>query len=221
MIEELFGAVEQYIEERFATEDEILQDVRRRSTEKGLPEIQITPVQGKQLQLLARAANAERVLELGTLGGYSAIWLARALPSTGKLITFELSVDHAEVARENISNAALETVVEVRNSSAMEGLRALIDTDTKPFDLIFMDCDKALYLQYFQYALRLSRPGTLIIADNVVREGKILEPDHPELEVEGVQRLMEYLSTSREVDATVLQQVGRKGHDGMLLALVN
>ncbi len=212
--------LEHYIAERFAAEDETLRTVRATIASAGLPDISVSPTQGKLLHLFALMVKAERILEIGTLGGYSTIWLARALPEGGKLISLELEETHAEVARRNLVTAGLDQKAEVRVGPAVRLLGELASTGEPPFDLIFIDADKPPYLQYFQLAVGLSRPGTLIIADNVIRHGKILDPDHPEEEVEGVQRLNDHLAVTAEAVATVLPTVGIKGLDGFAIALV-
>jgi predicted O-methyltransferase YrrM len=219
MKEDLFAAVDRFISDRFAAEDPALERTVERMREAGLPEIEITPSQGKLLQMLAALAGARRILEIGTLGGYSAIWLARALSEDGELISLELDPHHADIARENIREAGLSDRVTVRTGAALTALREMIDGGERPFDLIFIDADKPLYLQYFQLALGLSRPGTLIVADNVVREGKILDPDPQDEKVEGVQRLLNHLANTDSATTTVLQTMGQKGHDGMSLSL--
>lgn len=221
MNEELFSAVDRYIAGKFAQEDPALREAIASLKGAGMPEINVSPAQGKLLQLLVRLSGSRRILEIGTLGGYSAIWLARALPSDGTLLSMELDPDYAEVARESLREAGVSDRVTVRTGAALSGMRELIDTGEEPFDLIFIDADKPLYLQYVQLALSLSHPGTLIVADNVVREGKILETEPADEKVEGVQRLLDYLSTTEELTTIVLQSVGTKGHDGMALILVN
>ena len=221
MSEDLFAAVEKQVTERFVPEDSVLKVALRSMKEAGMPEINVTPNQGKLLHLLARLGGAKRILEIGTLGGYSTIWLARALPEEGRLISLELDPDYAEVARENIRAAGLSEKVSIRTGPALASLREMIDQGEEPFDFIFIDADKPLYLQYFQFSFSLSHPGTLIVADNVVREGKVLEREPSDEKVEGVQRLLDYLTNTDQATTTVLQTVGEKGHDGMVLSIVN
>lgn len=221
MKEELHKAVDAFINVRFAPEDQALLRARQSMRDAQLPEIAVSSTQGKLLQMLARLTGVRRILEIGTLGGYSAIWLAGALPQDGKLLSLEIDPEYANVARQNIANAGLSDRVTVRTGAALTILRELIDAGEDPFDFIFIDADKPLYLQYVQFCLSLAHPGTLIVADNVVREGKILETDAPDEKVEGVQRLLDYLATTEGVTTTVLQTVGTKGHDGMALILVN
>jgi predicted O-methyltransferase YrrM len=221
MSEDLFAAVEKQVAERFVPEDPVLKEALRSTSEAGMPEISVTPNQGKLLHLLSRLGGAKRTLEIGTLGGYSTIWLARALPEEGRLVSLELDPDYAEVARENIRRAGLSRKATVRTGAALASLREMIDQGEEPFDFIFIDADKPLYLQYFQFSFNLSHPGTLIVADNVVREGKVLEQEPSDEKVEGVQRLLDYLATTDQATTTVLQTVGEKGHDGMVLSIVN
>lgn len=216
----IFAHLDEYIGGRYAQEDKTLQAVRTAIADAGLPDISVSATQGKLIHFFARLTGARRILEVGTLGGYSTIWLARALPPEGTLITLELDPTHASVARNNITLAGMEQQVEVRVGPAVSLLQELQASGEEPFDLIFIDADKPPYLQYFHLALGLSRPGTLIIADNVIRHGKILDPEHPEEEVEGVQRLNDYLAREEEALATLLPTVGIKGLDGFALALV-
>jgi predicted O-methyltransferase YrrM len=181
----------------------------------GLPAIDVSPLQGRLLELLARAVGARRVLEIGTLGGYSTLWLARAVAPAGRVVSLELSADHAAVARENLAAAGFAEVAEVIAGPALESLEALAG----PFDFVFIDADKQRHDAYFEAALRRSRPGTLIVADNVVRDGAVLAPDG-DAAADGVRRLVERLSGAPEVVATAVQTVGVKGWDGFVLALV-
>lgn len=182
----------------------------------GLPPIDVTPLQGKLLHLLARMQRAERILELGTLGGYSTIWLARALPSGGRLVTVESEPRHAEVAAENVRRAGLDDRVEILVGRALDVLPRL----DGPFDLVFIDADKAATAEYVEWAVRLGRPGTLVIADNVVRGGAVADPDTEDASAIGGRRGLEVLGAHPRLDATAIQTVGAKGHDGFALALV-
>ncbi len=173
------------------------------------------------LHLLARAVGARRILEIGTLGAYSTVWLGRALPPGGKLITLEAEAAHAKVARANISRAGLDGVVELRLGAALETLPRLEAEKPEPFDLIFIDADKPNTAPYFEWSLKLSRPGTMIIADNVIRKGGVIEPENEDANVRGMRRFLDYLSTERRVSATAIQTVGCKGYDGFVLAVVN
>lgn len=220
MNQELFLAVDQYIDHLVAPEDAALKAVLPALDAAGMPQISISPNQGKFLQMLALLCRAERILELGTLGGYSTIWMARALPKTGRLISLELEAAYAEVARENIVRAGLSEKVDIRVGNALETLAALEKENAGPFDLIFIDADKPPYAEYFQWALRLSRPGSLIVADNVIREGAVLEPDSPDERVTGVRRFNQLIADHPAVSASILQTVGAKGYDGMAFAVV-
>jgi predicted O-methyltransferase YrrM len=185
-----------------------------------LPAIDVTPLQGKLLELLVRSTNARRVLEIGTLGGYSTLWMARAIPVDGLVVTLELEPRHAEIARLNIEAAGLAERVDLRVGPASETLAALAKERVAPFDFIFIDADKARYPEYLQWSLRLSRPGTLIVADNVVRDGKVIDPEDPDPNIQGVRRFTEMLSAEKRLSSTVLQTVGGKGYDGFAIAVV-
>jgi caffeoyl-CoA O-methyltransferase len=217
---DLFDQVDRYIEELYGGDDPVLDAVVNSLAEADMPQISVSAVQGRLLHVLANLCRAERILEVGTLAGYSTTWLARALPGDGRLITIEADPDHAAVARRNIRRAGLENVVEVRVGAALDLLPALDAEAEGPFDLVFIDADKAPLAEYFQWALRLSRPGTLIIADNVVRKGKVLDPDPEDDSVQGVRRFNELLAGTGATVSVILQTVGRKGHDGLALAVV-
>jgi predicted O-methyltransferase YrrM len=184
--------------------------------DSGLPPIDVTPLQGKLLHLLARVQGARRILELGTLGGYSTIWLARALPEGGSLVTVESEPRHAEVARENIARAGLAEIVDLRVGRGLDVLPEL----EGPFDLVFIDADKAGTADYIEWAVRLGRPGTLVIADNVVRGGRVADPATGDASALGARRGLELLGSHPQLDATAIQTVGAKGHDGFALAIV-
>jgi caffeoyl-CoA O-methyltransferase len=216
----IFSAVDGYIERLFAEEDEALKAAQEEMREAGLPEISVSPVLGKFLYILAKLVRARRILEIGTLGGYSAIWLGRALPEDGHMVTLEIDPLHAKVARRNLARAMLLGTVEVREGPALELLPKLIEAGEEPFDLIFIDADKEAYLEYFELALHLSRPGTLILADNMIRSGDVIDPTAPDSRVAGVKRLSDALAKHGRVEATIIQNVGSKGHDGMALAVV-
>jgi predicted O-methyltransferase YrrM len=221
-------AVDGYIAEHLLPADAALDAAVADSVAAGLPPISVTPNQGKLLQLLARMQGARSILELGTLGGYSTIWLARALPAGGRLITLEAEPRYAEVAQANIARAGLSELVELRVGPALQTLPELHAEGAGPFDLIFIDADKQNYPGYFEWALRLSRPGTLIVGDNVVRDGAILDPDADDPTVgnegiRGVRRFYELAGAQVEqgsVSATAIQTVGAKGYDGFALVLV-
>lgn len=220
MKKNIFEGVDGYISDLFAQEDKVLADVLSSLEKENLPQHSISPVQGKFLQLMSKLCNAKRILELGTLGGYSTIWLGRALPEDGKLITIEVDPIHAAVANENIIKAGLTEKVDLRIGNALEVLAEILNKNEGPFDLIFIDADKPNYINYFELALDLSRQGTLIIADNVIREGKILDEDCEDIKVKGVQHFNRFLSINSKVSATILQTIGIKEHDGMALAIV-
>ena len=220
MTEDKWKAVDQYVTGLFVSSDPVLEAALDASEKAGLPSIQVSPTQGKLLHLLARAQGARRILELGTLGGYSTIWLARALPAEGRLITLESDPKCAEVARSNIARAGLANRVELRLGPALESLPHLEKEGRGPFDLIFIDADKENYPEYFTGALKLSRPGSLIIADNVVRKGAVAEKNSTDPLVQGVRRFNQLLATEPRVVATVIQTVGSKGYDGFAFAVV-
>jgi predicted O-methyltransferase YrrM len=221
-------AVDDYIAGHLLPADAALDAAVADSTAAGLPPISVTPSQGKLLQLLARMRDARAILELGTLGGYSTIWLARALPPDGRLVTLEAEPRYAEIARANIARAGLAELVELRVGPALQTLPELHAEGAGPFDLIFIDADKQNYPGYFAWALRLSRPGTLIVGDNVVRDGAILDsgaddPEHGDDLVKGVRRFYEMAGAEvagGSVSATAIQTVGAKGYDGFALVLV-
>ncbi|MFI9271534.1 O-methyltransferase [Kitasatospora sp. NPDC052896] len=213
-------AVDEYLNDALVGEDAVLRAAHEASAAAGLPEIAVAPNQGKLLHLIALTMGARRILEVGTLGGYSAIWLGRALPEDGRLISLELDPAHAAVARANLHEAGLEKVAEVRTGRAADSLAELIDDAEKPFDLIFIDADKAGYPEYFTLALELTRPGSVIIADNVVRRGRVVDADDTDPNVVGVRRMHELIAAEPRVTATAVQTVGVKGHDGFTLIRV-
>ena len=215
-----WSAVDDYIAGHLLGDDPVLDAALRANATAGLPAIDVSPVQGKMLHLLALGTGARRILEIGTLGGYSTIWLARALPEGGHLITLELDPHHAEVARANLSRAGMADKVEVRVGPAADTLEAMIAAAEAPFDFIFVDADKEGYPDYLRAAVRLSRPGTMIVFDNVVREGGILDPDHPDPRVQGTRALFEAMAAEPRFSATAVQTVGAKKWDGFALAVV-
>jgi caffeoyl-CoA O-methyltransferase len=217
----LFEKVDHYINEMLVQEDDALLKVESSIAENNIPSISISPNQGKFLHILARLIRAKYILEVGTLAGYSTIWLARALPKDGRLITLEFDPKHAGVAKKNIDRAGVASIVDIRIGKALDTLPQLEKEAVNPFDMIFIDADKSPYAEYFEWALRLSRPGTLIIADNVIREGKVLNPQSTDEMVRGVQRFNEVLAQCTDVTATIIQTVGTKEHDGMAIAMVN
>jgi predicted O-methyltransferase YrrM len=220
MTQQLWTSVDDYITGLFVPLDPVMQETLATSEAAGLPFISVAPNEGKLLMLLAQLCGARNILEIGTLGGYSTIWLARGMASGGSLITLEASAKHAEIARANIARAGLTGSVEVRVGPAGDTLPQLAAEGRGPFDLIFIDADKESYSEYLAWALKLSRPGTLIIADNVVREGKILDPADDDPRVQGARRFNQLLADEPRVKATVIQTVGGKGHDGMAIAVV-
>jgi caffeoyl-CoA O-methyltransferase len=201
-------------------EDDVLAAAGARARAAGLPEIQVSPAQGRLLQLLALATGARRVLEVGTLGGYSTIWLARALPAGGSLVTCEIDPAHAAVARESLDAAGLSGVVDVVVGAAADTLRRLVDERAEPFDLVFVDADKPSNPVYLDLALRLSRPGTLIVVDNTVRGGAVADAESTDPNVLGVREMVEHVVADPRLDATAVQTVGSKGYDGFVLARV-
>jgi predicted O-methyltransferase YrrM len=217
---DIFGEIEEYINQLFIREDDILAQTNKSIAHHQLPPISVSPAQGKFLHLMAMMSKAKRILELGTLGGYSTIWLARALPPDGKLITIEYEKKHADLARQNIKGAGLENKVEIRLGKAMDHLNTMIQNNEQPFDFIFIDADKPPYTEYFKLALKLSHKGTVIICDNVIREGKVLDKVPSDEMVEGVQRFNKYLSQTNDASSIIIQNVGSKGHDGMSIAVV-
>jgi predicted O-methyltransferase YrrM len=215
-----WNSVDQYINGLFAAHDAALEATLGASAAAGLPAINVTANQGKLLQILARSVGARKILEIGTLGGYSTIWLARALPSDGRLITLEYEPKHAEVARSNIARAGLTEKVEIRLGNALETLPGLEAAKAGPFDFIFIDADKPGYPDYLVWSLKLSRAGTLIVADNVIRHGDITKSTSRDPRVQGMRRFNELLAAESRVSATEIQTVGSKGYDGFAVALV-
>lgn len=213
-------AVDSYLNDRMIPADAALDGALRDSEAAGLPAIQVTPTLGKMLHLLARMQGARRILEIGTLGGYSTIWLARALSAGGRLVTLESEARHADVARANLQRAGLADVVDIRLGRALDTLPRLQAEAGGPFDVVFIDADKQSNPDYFQWALKLTRVGSVIVVDNVIRDGAVIDAANREPAVEGVRRLNTMLGTEPRVSATALQTVGAKGYDGFALALV-
>jgi predicted O-methyltransferase YrrM len=221
MTQEIWTAVDRYITDLFVPPDTALNAALQASQAADLPSINVSPPQGKFLQLLARALGTRSILEIGTLGGYSTIWLARALPPGGRLITLEADPKHAEIARANIAGAGLADVVDLRLGRALDTLPKIAAEGRGPFDLIFIDADKSNYVNYFTWALKLSGRGTVIIGDNVIRRGAVIDPGHiDDPRVPGVLRFNERVAAEPRVSATVIQTVGAKGYDGFTIALV-
>jgi predicted O-methyltransferase YrrM len=213
-------AVDRYFSEQLSLSDGVLEAALAANKAAELPAIDVTPNQGKLLQLFARTISARRILEIGTLGGYSTIWMARALPAGGRLVTLEFSPKHAEIARENIARAGLLQIVEIRVGAALETLPKIQAEMKEPFDLIFIDADKPNNSAYLQWAIKLSRPGTLIIVDNVVRDGAVIDAASADKDVQGARRLFELMGAEQRLSATALQTVGSKGYDGFAMAIV-
>ena len=220
-MQELWTAVDRYISGTFQDSDDALEAALRATVAAGMPEIQIAPNQGRFLQLLAQMCGARNILEIGTLAGYSTIWLARALPEGGRVVTLELEQKHADVARANLERAGLSQRVEIRVGPALESLRTLAAERHPPFDFVFIDADKVGYPAYLEWSLRLSKPGTVIVADNIVRNGAVADAANADAAVIAVRRYNEMLAADARLTATVLQTVGSKGYDGFAIARVN
>ncbi|WP_030421583.1 O-methyltransferase [Streptomyces sp. SCSIO 75703] len=217
---QVWDDVDAYVHEHLAPDDDVLAAALRDSDAAGLPPIAVTAAQGKLLHLLAGVQGARNILEIGTLGGYSTIWMARALPADGRLVTLEYSPLHAEVAGRNIARAGLEGVVDVRVGPALESLPRLADENPPPFDLVFVDADKGNNTRYLEWALRLTRAGSLIVVDNVVRGGKVADPDDTTEGVRGSRAALEMIGSHPRLTGTAIQTVGAKGYDGFALARV-
>jgi predicted O-methyltransferase YrrM len=220
MTKKLWTAVDQYTTDLLVPPDAHLDAALAASEAAGLPTIAVSPSQGKLLMLLAQLAGAKHILEIGTLGGYSSIWLGRALAPGGRLITLEANPKHAEVARANIARSGLAEVVEVRVGDARAGIEQLAAEGRDPFDLIFIDADKKSIPHYLEWSLKLSHPGTLIIVDNVIRDGALIDVKSEDPDVLGARRMHEMLAAEPRLSATTIQTVGSKGYDGFTLALV-
>lgn len=219
-MESTWRAVDEYFESKLALGDPALSAALADSTAAGLPAINVTPAQGKLLALLAESISARRILEIGTLGGYSTIWMARALPADGRVVTLEIDRHHAAVAQRNIDRAGVADQVSILVAPAIDSLEAMIAEGTAPFDLVFIDADKERSLEYFEASLTLSHPGSLIVVDNVVRNGAVVEATGQDVMVQGIRRLIDRLAGERRVSATAIQTVGGKGYDGFLVARV-
>jgi predicted O-methyltransferase YrrM len=220
MAAELWSAVDTYLAEQIVGRDAALDRALEANAEAGLPAIDVSALQGKLLQLLVQLQGAHSVLEIGTLGGYSTIWLARGLPDDGRLISLELDPHHADVARANIERAGLGRLVELRVGPAADSLRELLAAGAGPFDLVFIDADKHATPEYFAWALELTRAGSLIITDNVIRGGSVLDGESEDPNVQGMRRFLEQLAREPRVSGTVIQTVGAKGYDGFAIARV-
>jgi len=217
---EQWASVDNYIVEKIVPQDAALTEAQADSVAAGLPTISVSAAQGKFLHLLAQTQGARRILEMGTLGGYSTIWLARALPAGGSLVSLEIEPKHADVARANVARAGLAKIVEIRLGAALDSLKKLEQEKGAPFDFVFIDADKQNIPEYMKWALKLTRIGSVIVVDNVVRRGKLSDPASEDLSVQGVRRLHDYLSTEPRINATTIQTVGAKGYDGFTLVRV-
>jgi predicted O-methyltransferase YrrM len=220
MTQTQWTAVDNYINDLLVLSDSALDATIQSTIDAELPQINVAPNQGKLLHILAQIQGARRILELGTLAGYSTIWLARALPADGKLITLEANPKHAEVARENIERAGLGNIVEIRIGAALDTLSQLATEGQPPFDFVFIDADKANIPDYFTWALKLTRRGSVIIVDNVIRKGAVIDADSTDENVQGVRKFNTLLAAEPRVKATTIQTVGSKGYDGLAIALV-
>ena len=219
-MQDTWTQVDAYFGDLLAPTDAQLDAARATNRKAGLPPIDVSRLQGKFLELLVRISGARRVLEIGTLGGYSTIWLARALPEDGRIATLELNPKHAEVARTNWKNAGVANRIELHVGKAADSLQSLVNAGAAPFDLIFIDADKSSIPEYLDWAMKLSRPGTVIVTDNVVRDGKVIRTNSGDADVEGVRRFAEIVAADPRLSATVLQTVGSKGYDGFAIAVV-
>ncbi|MDQ6773991.1 MAG: O-methyltransferase [Candidatus Dormibacteraeota bacterium] len=217
---EIWSEVDAYVNRLVVPSDRTLEAVLAATAAAGLPPIQVSPSQGRLLQILARLSGARAILEIGTLGAYSTIWMARALPSGGELVTLEADPRHAAVARANLVQAGLEGIVSVVEGRAQDTLAEIAASGRSPFDMVFIDADKTGYPEYFRWALRMTRAGSLIVADNVIRGGAVVDTTRSDADVQGVRGFLELIAAEPRVEATVIQTVGAKGYDGLALALV-
>jgi predicted O-methyltransferase YrrM len=220
MSNETWAAVDRYFTDLLVQADPALDAALEATEAAGLPPISVSPCMGKLLHLLTRMHRVRNILEIGTLGGYSTIWMARALPADGRLLTLEADPRHAEIARSNIARAGVSHLVDVRLGPAIDTLPHLEAEGASPFDLIFIDADKANIPEYFAWSLKMSRVGSVIIVDNVVREGAVIDAGSTDAAVQGVRRFNEALAAEKRVSATTIQTVGVKGYDGFALAVV-
>lgn len=216
-----WASVDDYIVEALFDAAPALDAVLAANHDHGLPAIDVSPAQGKLLSLLARMQGAKKVLEIGTLGGYSTIWMARALPVDGKVVTLELDPHHASVARSNFERAGVSDRVELRVGPALQSLAALAAENAGPFDFIFIDADKPNNPHYLSWAMRLSRPGTVIVCDNVIRDGAVVNEDGRDANVEGARAAFSFIGGDKRLEGTAIQTVGAKGYDGFAIAIVN
>ena len=216
----VWDAVDDYYAKVFGASDPVMTKVLAASRRAGLPDIQVSPLQGRLLMMLAQSMGAKRILEVGPLGGYSTIWMARALPADGRLVTLEYEKLHAEVAIRNIAMAGLADKVQVRHGAGADSLAALVKEKAAPFDFVFIDADKPGYPTYLEWSLKLTRPGSLIVADNMVRQGKVADAQSRDAAVQGARKFNALISKNRKLEATAVQTVGSKGYDGFVLARV-
>jgi predicted O-methyltransferase YrrM len=219
-MQETWAAVDRYFGERLAPEDEALAECVKANREAGLPSIDVPALLGKFLNLLVRISGAHKVLEIGTLGGYSTIWMARALSAGGQVMTLEIDPRHAEIARRNLERAGVLDRVKITVGPAIDAMKALYDGAAPPFDLIFIDADKKSIPDYLEWSLKLSRPGTVILVDNVVRDGKVLNSASTDPDVQGVRRMTELMASNPRLSATAIPTVGGRGYDGFAMAVV-
>ena len=219
--EPLWDRVDAYLTDTFVPREEAFAAALADSEKAGLPAIQVSPPQGRLLELLARALHARQILEIGTLGGYSTLWLARGLAPGGRIVTLEVDPKHAEVARRSFERAGRSGAIELRLGAALETLPRMVEERAGPFDLVFVDADKPNLPDYFSWSLKLSRPGTLIVVDNVVREGDVVDAASADASVQGVRRMNERIAAEPRVSGTTLQTVGGKGYDGLAFVLVD
>jgi predicted O-methyltransferase YrrM len=220
MADERWNLLDDYLAGELLPTDAALDGAVRAGMDAGMPQIQVSPTQGKMLYLLARMVGARRILEIGTLAGYSTIWLARALPADGRVVTLELAPEHARVAESNFRNARLEAKIEIRVGRATDSLAVLIAEGAAPFDLVFVDADKERNSEYVEMALRLSHTGTIIVVDNIARQGAVLDADSDDPAVQGIRRMMHFIGAEPRLEATAIQTVGVKGYDGFALLRV-
>lgn len=220
MQQKTWTAVDEYLNAKLGNSDSALESALASNAAAKLPPFDVAPNQGKLLYLLARMSGAKRILEIGTLGGYSTIWLARAASVAGTVITLESEPRHIEIAKENIARANLECTVDIRSGAALETLDQLVKAETEPFDLVFIDADKPNNPAYLEGAIKLSRPGTVIVADNVIREGMIVDAENEDPRIQGVRKFFDHIANNPRLVATAIQTVGSKGYDGFALAIV-
>lgn len=218
--QERWTDIDTYFSKTLHGDTSVLDAALQASDEAGLPQINVAPNQGKFLTVLALATGASRILEIGTLGGYSTIWLAHGLPEDGRIVTLEVNEHHADVARKNFEHAGIADAIDIRVGKATDSLKALVDEGAEPFDLIFLDADKASLPEYLVWSLKLARPGTVIVADNVVRHGEVINPDTTDANVQGVQRYLELAGNDPRLETTAIQTVGSKGYDGFAISVV-